>query len=100
MQTLKKNFLEIKRHKNKPDQQFQCELLHREQGYAVLRYTSGKPGLISDIRDVLDDIGLDASEFPAPEPEQAEPYSKPLFLTTRDYLAQLDVYSAYDDGQL
>jgi hypothetical protein len=43
------NFLEIKRHKNKPDQQFACELLHREQGYAVLRYQSDEPGLISDI---------------------------------------------------
>lgn len=44
------NFLEIKRHKNKPDQRFTCELLHRESAYAVLRYTSEKPGLIADIR--------------------------------------------------
>lgn len=43
------NFLEIKRHKNKPEQRFACELLHREPGYAVLRYSSEKPGLISDI---------------------------------------------------
>jgi len=44
------NFLEIKRHKNKPEQHFNCELLHREFGYAVLRYSSNKPGLIADIR--------------------------------------------------
>jgi len=44
------NFLEIKRHKNKPEQRFACELLHRESGYAVLRYSSNEPGLIADIR--------------------------------------------------
>ena len=49
MQNLKKDFLEIKRHKNKPEQQFACELLHRKSGYAVLRYRSEKPGLIADI---------------------------------------------------
>lgn len=43
------DYLEIKRHKNKPDQRFNCELLHREPGYAVLRYSSNKPGLIADI---------------------------------------------------
>jgi hypothetical protein len=44
------DYLEIKRHKNKPEQQFACELLHREPGYAVLRYSSNEPGLIADIR--------------------------------------------------
>ena len=43
------DFLEIKRHKNKPDQQFHCTLLHREPGYAVLSYTAAKSGLIFDI---------------------------------------------------
>ena len=43
------DFLEIKRHKNKPDQQFGCELLHREDGYAVLRYRAKKPGQIADM---------------------------------------------------
>ena len=43
------NYLEIKRHKNKPDQQFNCELLYRKAGYAVLAYTAAKPGLIADI---------------------------------------------------
>ncbi len=43
------DFLEIKRHKNKPDQQFRCTLLHREPDHAVLHYFSEKPGLIADI---------------------------------------------------
>jgi predicted RNA-binding protein associated with RNAse of E/G family len=41
------NYLEIKRHKNKPEQRFRCELLHRESGYAVLRYVAEKSGLIA-----------------------------------------------------
>jgi len=43
------DYLEIKRHKNKPDQQFHCTLLHREPGYAVLAYKAVKAGLIADI---------------------------------------------------
>ena len=43
------NYLEIKRHKNKPEQQFHCELLHRENGYAVLRYVAEGAGLIADM---------------------------------------------------
>jgi predicted RNA-binding protein associated with RNAse of E/G family len=43
------NYLEIKRHKNKPEQRFHCELLHRESGYAVLRYVAQGSGLIADI---------------------------------------------------
>jgi hypothetical protein len=42
-------YLEIKRHKNKPAQRFCCTLLHREPGYAVLRYVSDEPGRIADI---------------------------------------------------
>ena len=43
------NYLEIKRHKNKPEQRFHCELLYRESGYAVLRYVAGGAGLIADM---------------------------------------------------
>jgi hypothetical protein len=43
------DYLEIKRHKNKPEQRFQCELLFSTAGYAVLRYVSREPGLIADI---------------------------------------------------
>ena len=43
------NYLEIKRHKNKPEQRFHCELLYRESGYAVLRYVAEKSGLIADM---------------------------------------------------
>ena len=43
------NYLEIKRHKNKPEQRFHCELLHRESGYAVLRYVAEASGLIGDM---------------------------------------------------
>jgi hypothetical protein len=43
------NYLEIKRHKNKPEQRFHCELLHWESGYAVLRYVAEGSGLIADI---------------------------------------------------
>jgi len=43
------DFLEIKRHKNKPDQQFRCTLLHMEPGHAVLRYVSDEPGRIADM---------------------------------------------------
>jgi hypothetical protein len=49
MQTLKKEFLEIKRHKTKPDERFKCELLHNDAGHLVLRYRSDKPGRIADI---------------------------------------------------
>ncbi len=44
------DYIEIKLHKNKPPQQFCCTLLHREPGYAVLRYVSNEPGQIADIR--------------------------------------------------
>ena len=43
------NYLEIKRHTNKPEQRFHCELLHRESGYAVLRYVAETSGLIADM---------------------------------------------------
>jgi hypothetical protein len=47
--SMQADYLEIKRHKNKPEQRFNCELLHREPGYAVLRYVADAPGLIADI---------------------------------------------------
>jgi hypothetical protein len=43
------NYLEIKRHKNKPEQRFYCELLHRENGYAVLCYEAEGSGQIADM---------------------------------------------------
>ena len=43
------DFLEIKHHKNKPEQRFNCELLHRESGYAVLRYVAETSGQIADM---------------------------------------------------
>jgi hypothetical protein len=43
------NYLEIKRHKYKPEQHFKCELLHQETGYAVLRYVAHKAGQIADM---------------------------------------------------
>jgi hypothetical protein len=35
-------FLEIKRHINKPDERYRCELLRKESGRAVLRYVSDR----------------------------------------------------------
>lgn len=39
---------EIKRHINKPDQTFRCEVLAREPGHLVLRYVSDRAGRIGD----------------------------------------------------
>ena len=43
-------FLEIKKHKNKPDQQFTCELRGRGPGWVVLHYHARASGQIADIR--------------------------------------------------
>jgi hypothetical protein len=40
---------EIKRHVNKPDQTFRCEVLAREPGHLVLRYVSDRTGRIGDV---------------------------------------------------
>lgn len=60
--------------------------------------------LIEEIKDALDDDDTDfvftADESLVLVPEHGESYSKPLFSTTRDYLSQLDVYNAYNDGEL
>lgn len=44
------SFLEIKKHKDKPDQQFTCELRGRGPGWVVLRYHARESGQIADIR--------------------------------------------------
>jgi hypothetical protein len=40
---------EIKRHKNKEHQRFLCEVIHRDEGYLVVRFVSQEDGLIKDI---------------------------------------------------
>ncbi len=40
---------EIKRHINKPDQTFRCEVLAREPGHLVLRYVSDRTGRIGEV---------------------------------------------------
>lgn len=37
---------EVKRHLNKPDQSFRCEVLSREEGHLVLRYVSDREGRV------------------------------------------------------
>jgi hypothetical protein len=34
---------EIRRHLDKPDEVYDCELIHREPGYVVLRYVTDRP---------------------------------------------------------
>lgn len=41
--------LEIKRHKNKPEQRFLCDLALREEGYLVILYRAENAGRIADI---------------------------------------------------
>ena len=47
--TYMKKFEEIKRHKNKPEQRFLCDLALREQGHIVLVYHASSAGRIADI---------------------------------------------------
>ena len=42
-------FKEIKRHKNKPEQRFLCDLAQRKPGYIVLVYHASSAGRIADI---------------------------------------------------
>jgi hypothetical protein len=44
-----KTIEEIKRHKNKPEQRFQCDLVLRDQGHIVLAYHASTAGRIADI---------------------------------------------------
>ncbi len=37
------DFLEIKRHLNKPDEQYRCRLVRREPGHVILKYVSDRP---------------------------------------------------------
>jgi hypothetical protein len=41
--------LEVKRHLNKPDQSYLCDLLYRGNGHVVLKYVSDRPGRVGDI---------------------------------------------------
>lgn len=47
--TTMKKFEEIKRHKNKPEQSFLCDLALREQDHIVLAYHASTAGRIADI---------------------------------------------------
>lgn len=44
-----RSFKEIRLHKDKPLQEFLCDLLHREENYVVLRYTCLSPANIDGI---------------------------------------------------
>lgn len=41
--------LEIKRHLNKPDESYLCDLSKRGSGYVVLKYVSERPGQVGDM---------------------------------------------------
>ena len=41
--------LEIKRHLNKPDESYLCDLFKRGSGYVVLKYVSERPGRVGSI---------------------------------------------------
>ena len=41
--------LEIKRHLNKPDESYSCDLLKRGRGYVVLKYVSERPGRVGTV---------------------------------------------------
>lgn len=40
--------IEIKRHLNKPDQSFRCEVLRRDPDHLTLRYVSDRPGRVGE----------------------------------------------------
>lgn len=40
---------EVKKHKNKPDQRFTCEVVHREDDRLIVRYRATGPGRVADI---------------------------------------------------
>lgn len=44
-----RSFKEMRLHRGKPPQEFACHLLHRENGYLVLRYVNPGPAKINDI---------------------------------------------------
>ena len=41
--------LEIKRHLNKPDESYRCDLFKRGNGYVVLKYVNERPGRVGDV---------------------------------------------------
>ncbi len=42
-------YLEVKRHLNKPDESYPCEVLVRGDGYVVLKYVNARPGQVGDV---------------------------------------------------
>ena len=42
-------FLEIKRHLNKPDEFYTCDLLERGDGFVLLKYVSEKAGRVGPV---------------------------------------------------
>jgi protein associated with RNAse G/E len=45
----KMKILEIKRHINKPDQSFLCDLLKRGEDYVILKYVNERPGTVGAV---------------------------------------------------
>ena len=43
------NILEIKRHLNKPDESYLCDLLARGNDYVILKYVSPQPGRVGSV---------------------------------------------------
>jgi protein associated with RNAse G/E len=41
--------LEIKRHLNKPDETYPCDLIERGNNYVLLRYVSDRPGWVGEV---------------------------------------------------
>ena len=41
--------LEIKRHLNKPDETYLCDLLKRGSDYVILKYVSKQPGRVGSV---------------------------------------------------
>ena len=42
--------LEVKRHLNKPDESYFCDLLERDEDYIALKYVSDRPGQVGNVR--------------------------------------------------
>ena len=44
------SYLEIKRHLDKPDEMYECELMKQSGGYALVRYVHEESGKVGDVR--------------------------------------------------
>ncbi len=42
-------FLEIKKHLNKPDQAYRCDLLQRGENYVIIKYVNQQPGRVGSV---------------------------------------------------